>query len=203
MGIAACGSTGKATTTAPQGTNSTESSSSTNGATPAAAATAPTETASGAALAKLSDKIDNDNDREKHTDDYRFGHAASPADRRAVTAVVKRYYTAAAAGDGKTACALSYSLFVEEIPELYGTPSGPPGLRGTTCPVILSKLFRQRHQQLSAEHATLVVDTVRVEKLRAFAVMSFKTVKEHDILLHREHRAWKIYELLDTELKPE
>jgi len=117
-----------------------------------------------------------------------------------VTAIVTRFYAAAAAGDGQTGCALTYSLYVEEIPELYGTASGPPGLRGKTCAEVLTKLFKQTPKQLSEEYASLKVLAVRVHELRALVVLDFKKVGEREILVHREHHAWKVYGLLDTKL---
>jgi hypothetical protein len=130
-----------------------------------------------------------------------YGHEASAADMQAVTALVERYYAAAAADDGAQGCSLMYSILAEAIPEDYGQPpAGPPSLRGKTCAVVMSKLFNQRHQQLAADSATLKVIDARVEGNRGFALLSFKAMPARSIVIHRERDAWKIYALLDAEL---
>lgn len=142
-------------------------------------------------------KPDNDGDGDNGNDDDRWGSAASSTDRRAVVALVKRYYAVAAAGDGAQGCALIYSLLAEEIPELYGEPPGPPSLRGGTCAVVMSKVYRQKHRQLVAKVAMIDVIGVRVKRLRGLALLRFKGGPERDIPVHREHRAWRIAALLD------
>jgi hypothetical protein len=145
-------------------------------------------------------KSDNDNDGDGGGDDLNWGHAASAADRRAVTALVRRYYTLADMGDGAAACSLIYSIFAEEVPEVYGEGSGEPGLRGKTCAVVVSKLFRLRRGQLSVDVASLDVRRVRVKELRGLAILSFRNMPERDIPVHREHRVWKIEALIDSGL---
>jgi hypothetical protein len=131
----------------------------------------------------------------------RYGHAAGASDRQAVAAVVKRYYAAAAAGDGAKGCSLIYSIFAETIPEDYGRPpAGPPALRGKTCAAVMSKVFKQSQPQLAADYATLKVTGVRLEGNRGWALLSFKAMPARSILVHSERGAWKIYALLDTGL---
>jgi hypothetical protein len=140
--------------------------------------------------------VDKDDDNGK--DDIAWGRAASAADRRAVTSVVKSYYAAAAAGDAVRACSLMYSIFAEEIPEEYGeSPPGPPGLHGTTCAAVLAKLFKQQHRRLVADLATLEVTRVRLKGRRGLAILHFRTAAHREIPVHRERRAWKIDALLD------
>jgi hypothetical protein len=129
-----------------------------------------------------------------------WGQPASTADRRAVAAVVMNYYAAAAAGDGVAACALIYSIFAEEIAEVYGQPPGPAALRGRTCAVVMSKLFAQQHQQLVSERARLEVSAVRVKGLRGRALLRFADGPEREIEVHRERQKWRIDALLDKEL---
>jgi hypothetical protein len=142
-------------------------------------------------------KPDNDGDGDNGNDDDRWGSATSATDRRAVVSLVKHYYAVAAAGDGARGCALIYSLLAEEIPELYGEPPGPPSLRGGTCAVVMSKVYRQKHRQLVAKIATIDVIGVRVKRLRGLALLRFKGSPERDIPVHREHHAWRIDALLD------
>jgi hypothetical protein len=143
---------------------------------------------------------DRDGDSDNNDDDYAYGEAASPADRRVVTEIVRRYYAAAAAGDGAKGCSLIFSLLAEEIPELYGESSGPPELRGKSCAVVMSKVFKQQRQKLVTDAATLKVTSVRVKRNHALAMLSFRSMPQRDILVHREYRTWKIDELLDSGL---
>jgi hypothetical protein len=124
-----------------------------------------------------------------------FGHEASAAERQPITALLTHYYAAAAKEDGAKACPLIHSLIAETIPEDYGQT---PALRGTTCAVVMSKLFKQHHRQLVIDSATLEVTSVRVEGGRALALLRFaKAPVPNHIPVHREGRTWKIWELLD------
>jgi hypothetical protein len=145
-------------------------------------------------------KNDVDHDSDANDDDYLYGHAASSADMRTIAMLLKSYYEAAAADDGKRACSMLYSLLAEEIPELYGEQPGSPALSGKTCAVVMSKFFRQYTRQLLSDAATIKVTTVRVRRNRALAIMSFRSMPRRDILVHREHQSWKVDELMDTEL---
>jgi hypothetical protein len=137
---------------------------------------------------------DNDNN-------HVFGHAASAADARAATALVKRYYAAAAVGDGAAACPLIHSVMAESIPEDYGQSSGSPFMRGKTCAVVMSKLFKHLHKQLSADNATLKVAAVRIRGNDASVLLSFGGMKpKYYLELHREGGAWKIDGLLAVAL---
>jgi hypothetical protein len=189
-GADACGAAGK-------GAGSASLASSNATSTGAAATTASSTTPAQSHPPKDSD---NDNDKPSNSDydsDDNFGHAASATDRQAITALVKRYYATAAASDGAMACSLIYSIFAEAIPEDYGQPPGPPGLRGKTCAVVMSKLFKQHHQQLAAQTATLKMARVLIDGNRGWALMSFGTIPERRMLVHREKGSWKIDALLD------
>jgi hypothetical protein len=130
-----------------------------------------------------------------------FPIQASPADIRAVTALIKRYFAAAAAGDGVTGCSLIYSLFEETIVETYGQPpAGPPALRGRTCAVVLSKLFKSSHGQLAAEVRTLEVAGLRLDGNRGLALLRYHNIHGRRIEVHRERGAWKIDAVIDTEI---
>ncbi len=136
-----------------------------------------------------------DNDRN-----HVFGHAADVANGRAATLLVKRYYAAAAEGNGARACSLDYAVFAESIPEAYGPLSGTPSTSARTCAVVMSNLFRHMHRQLRADNATLRVAAVRVLGNQASVLLSFGGEKPKFYLqLHRERSAWKIDGLLATE----
>jgi hypothetical protein len=142
---------------------------------------------------------DSDNDNDHNDDDYAWGQAASTSERLAVISLVRSYYAAAANDDGAKACTLLYSLLAEEIPETFGETPGPPALRGATCAVVMSKLFKQERHQLLTDQATLQVTAVRVKHLRGHALLYFAR-GPRDLFIHREHGTWKVDELLDSPL---
>ena len=150
----------------------------------------------------LSRDYDNDHDIDpsSHYDnDLYFGHAANAANRRVVTAVIKRYYTAAAAGNGAIACSMMYSRLAKEIPDVYGqSPPGPPALRGKTCAVVMSKLFEQRHHQLVTDDATLNVTGVLVEGERGLVLLRFEETPKRHIFVQLERGSWKVNMLIDA-----
>jgi hypothetical protein len=129
-----------------------------------------------------------------------FGHVASPADRQAITALVKRYYAAAAADDGATACSLIYSPLSESVAEDYGQAPAPASLAGTTCEMVMSKLFRQVPGQPSAVLATTEVTGVRVKGRKGYALLRSKTMPEGDISVERELGTWKVGILIGSAL---
>lgn len=140
---------------------------------------------------------DNDKDGDKGTDDVKWGHAANSVDLGSVKALVKHYYLVAAAGDATDGCSLMYSIFEEEVAEVYGEAAGPPGLRGDNCPEVVSKLFHMERQKLKIESDTLKVTGVRVKHNRGLALLSFRGAGERDIPVHLERGTWKIDALLD------
>jgi hypothetical protein len=190
LGVCACGGASKST-------GSTTKTSTTQASSSVSAANAPDTSASGSTSSSKS-AVDPDHD-DYVIEDY--GHAASATEKRTVTALVKRYYAAALASDGATACSMLMSSLAKAIPEDYGRSPGPPALRGSTCSGVISKLFKSQHQQLAAEVATMAVARVRVNGNHAFALLAFRTTPEpRDIGLSREAGNWKISGLLDGAL---
>jgi hypothetical protein len=130
-----------------------------------------------------------------------FGHAASQTDRRTVMALIKRYYTAAAAGDGKAACSLILPSVARSVPEDYGHAPGPMYLRGgQTCPEVVSRMFAHLHRRLTADAATLQVTHVRLKTTGGYAVMRFGASGEHEIPIVRDGIAWYVSSLIDDPL---
>jgi hypothetical protein len=129
-----------------------------------------------------------------------LGRPAGAAETRTVTGIVRRYYRAAAARDGASACSLIYSVTAAAIPENLGRPPGPPALRGNTCPVVMSKLFKQRHATMAADLAKLKIVAVRVSGDQAVALLKLGGGPERFISLRRERRGWKLDRLLDAEI---
>jgi hypothetical protein len=154
--------------------------------------------------ASIHSSPDNDSDRDDGDDDIAWGKPADASELAAVTALVKRYYALAAAGDGSNACQLIYSAFAKEIPELYG--DGAPALRGDTCAAVMSKIFKQHHLELTEKRSRLTISAVRVRGERGIAVLRFIPTSGHafalerQLPLYREHGAWTVYGLLDAGL---
>jgi hypothetical protein len=191
MTCAGCGRGNKQVKTATGGS----SVSTDNGST-----AVPTDTTASTTTQTSPAKSDRDGDSDNNDDDYDYGHAANAIEGLSITQVVTRYYKAAASEGGASGCALIYSLYAEEIPEVYGEESGPPSLRGNTCAVVMSKLFKQEHQRLTTDFATMKILAIRIRRLRGLVIMSFKSMPQRDIAIHREGDKWKIDELLDTNL---
>lgn len=152
---------------------------------------------------------DRDNDADNRSGSYfdgddrivrAFGHAASPADRRTIAALVKRYYRAAAAQEGARGCAMLEANISKSLPEVLGGGAGPPYLSGKTCAVVLTKVFRQNHRQMVIFAATLQVSSVRLGGDEGFVVLAFKRLPGREFRLFLEHGVWKMGALLDGEL---
>jgi hypothetical protein len=158
----------------------------------------------GAALPQIELKGDPDSDSDTYpgepdNEHELLGRPVRAGDARAVAALVRRYYAAAARGDGAAACRLIYAPTAEAIPAVYGGPGGPAYLRGKTCAAVLSKLFRHYHKRLSAEDTALRVVAVRVYLTRGSAQFGFGGKKPtRYIMVHRERGAWKMFMMLDV-----
>lgn len=157
-------------------------------------------------------KGDGDGDSPEQTafdsDDYHsmhFGHAADPADERAIAAIVMRYYAALAAEDAPAVCSMLLEVVAEGMPESSG--SGSTGERQqlpvpghTTCATAISGLLAESHRALLSESNTLRVVGVRVRRRRASAILRFGGTAARHILLYNEGGAWKIGTLADEDL---
>ncbi len=80
-----------------------------------------------------------------------WGPPADGADRAAIVALLKRYYTAAA-GEGARACTMLDPLIAETVEEDRHAGRGPRLPRGSMCAQIMASMFEQRHREL-VEHA--------------------------------------------------
>jgi len=197
VGACACGSASKEADSA---------SRSSSGAT--AANTTAATTTSGAAPVYTKADSDKDNDIGAPYDDTNnnsvlmLGHAASAADERAVAALIRRYYSAASAGEGAKACSTIISSLAKAVGEDYGHGSAGPSYlsAGTTCPAVMDLLFKHFHSQLAVEIPKLKLTRVRIDGQHGAAVLSFGTMPEREFAIIREGHAWKLDDLLDTEL---
>jgi hypothetical protein len=119
-----------------------------------------------------------------------FGHAAGASEARAIAALLRRYYAAAAEGSGAKACPLLYYIVAESLPEEYGRPPGPLYLSGAdSCQAVLSRVFARFHAQL-AQAPT--VKAVRVEGDQAQALLAWSKLPAGSIELRREGSVWKL-----------
>jgi hypothetical protein len=118
-----------------------------------------------------------------------YGHEPSARDERALTAVVRRYSDAAAAGDGATACSLIAPTVARALPEDYGQ-GGAPYLRGAaSCQAVMSRLFTHSHNELTG---AIEVTGVRVDGNRAYVLLGSGTRVASYVTLVREGGAWKM-----------
>jgi hypothetical protein len=122
-----------------------------------------------------------------------WGQEAGPIDARAVETLVKRYHAAAAAASGAKSCALLSALSAEAIPEDYGRGAGPSYSRGTTCSVVLSKLFKHLHRQFISP---IIIADVRVQGNRARVMIASTVAPAASLPLIREGGVWKVDGLL-------
>jgi hypothetical protein len=165
------------------------------GATPAAAA-------GGATSTKITElKRDADKDRDNPAGSYydrddismlQYGHEATGSDNLTITSTVKRYLVAAAAADGTAACRLLNPVLAEAIPEDYGHATGAPALRGNTCSIVMSKLFKLAGRRLTQD-ASLVVTGVRIQGNQGWVLLSTGLSKPNRFVrMHRKGRTWLI-----------
>jgi hypothetical protein len=131
-----------------------------------------------------------------------YGHPADRRERRAITALVTRYYTAAAADDGVGACTLIYSKLAASVAEDYGRPPGPPSLRGSSCHAVMTKLFKQVPDQPPAVLARTRVTDVRTYGGRGFALLRSKAMPHGEIPVIREGSRWTVQWLIGREIGP-
>ncbi len=117
----------------------------------------------------------------------RFGGRAAPADRRAITALVKGYYAASVAGNGERACSLLSPSIASGVAGEYGRTGHE------SCATAMSALLAAQHERFVADDvSTMLVTAVHVKGDLGLAVFSFKTEPESQIVLARESGLWRI-----------
>jgi hypothetical protein len=125
----------------------------------------------------------------------------SPSDTQAITALIKRYYALGAAEDGTAACAMLYPTLAEIVPEDYGKGAGPPYMRGTSCPEVLTLMFKHFHAQLVAEAPKLQVRRIGLNGHHGAVLLNFgRALSERETLVFHQGNTWKMDSLLDGEL---
>jgi hypothetical protein len=148
---------------------------------------------------------DNDSapyDDKNNNGIFNFGHAAGPADDRAVTALIKRYYTAALREDGAHACSMLYVRLAESVVEDHGRESAGPRYlsQGTSCPAVMRLLFKHYHGQLAAELPLLRVARVRLVQRHGLAILRFGALPERQISVRQQAGTWKLATIFDSAL---
>lgn len=138
-------------------------------------------------------RYDTDNDANPT-----FGPAASPAERAAVVAFIKRYYAIAASGDGAKACSLLDPLVAEAVAEGRALGNGRPSPHGGTCSRVAGEVFSQHRRELSEDVVTLRLGWVQLQAKQAVALVHFGTVRERIVRLRRRQGAWRMFALLDN-----
>ena len=127
-----------------------------------------------------------------------YGRAASTSVRRQVTALVERYYEAAAAGNWGRACALTYSLRAEAMTEEDTEILLPAYLQGAkTCSAAMSLLFAHMPNRPPRKVAVL---SVRVDGRRGAALIGSRGAPLSVIAVKRELGRWKIDAPIGTPL---
>jgi hypothetical protein len=126
-----------------------------------------------------------------------FGRPANGLDRRSLIALVTRYYAAAAAVDGPTACSLLNSPYIEARVVDYRGTVGRVYLQGKTCPVIMANLFKHFHAQLAAP--TKIVG-VRTEGDVAAILLGSSKWPASVMSARRGQGVWRLTYILDRPL---
>jgi len=127
-----------------------------------------------------------------------FGHAVSPRVESELIALTKRYYALALAGNGAKACSMLYSATATEVV----VEQDDWGVSGKTCPVVMSKIFQQRHQQIAAELRSFNVVRVRSDGLSGYLVVRTPiSPVAREFSARRVGRAWKVGQPLDRKMR--
>lgn len=147
---------------------------------------------------------DNDNDsftaqsyRFPDGDDrasFAYGQAVGPTERRAIAAVVERFYRAAAARDGGRACSLLTPSLARSAVRGYGHGSpGPAYLsHARTCRELMSTIFERSRAETS--EAITVVD-VRTLGNVAQVIFGSRKMPASQTWLERTGSSWRLEQL--------
>jgi hypothetical protein len=146
------------------------------------------------------DPEDNDSDepvpasyRFPDSDDrsvFAWGRPVPGATRAAIAGVLKRYYAAAARGDGLAACQLFTPLLAHGAASEYTLPGQSHHF--PTCAALMSAMFAQSRQELSAP---ISVIAVRGQGRQARAIVASRTLRASSVLLQRQGSNWRLLAL--------
>jgi hypothetical protein len=144
------------------------------------------------------DPEDNDSDepvpasyRFPDSDDrsvFAWGRPVPGATRAAIEGVLKRYYYAAARGDGAAACQLFTPLLAHGAASEYTLPGQSHYF--PTCAALMSAMFAQSRQELSAPISVIAVRGHRGGQARA--IVASRTLRASWVFLQREGSSWRL-----------
>jgi hypothetical protein len=127
-----------------------------------------------------------------------YGRTATVAEGRAIAAIVRRYFKAAAMENGVAACAQLTPRLGGAVLSDYGQ-HGPSYLRsGRTCAEVMGLMFMHNHSELAAPIA--VTGVRMIGSLIALALLGSRTMPAGYITVHREGGAWKIAQVLNGKI---
>jgi len=130
-----------------------------------------------------------------------FGREASHSERRAIVALIKRYYATALAEDGARGCSMVYSTLAEAAVEDDAQAPGPQYERGAkTCAEVLRRMYVHEHAQIAAQVPKLEVTHIRLVEHHGVAFLRFGALPEREISIAREGHIWKMDTIYDQEL---
>lgn len=127
---------------------------------------------------------------------FAFGRPAGSA-TAAITSAVRRYFAAAGAADGTSACPLLLPSLARSVPASRVGANGQISRGGGTCATALSALFAQFHEELAAP---VTVVSIRRKTSVAEAIVSSRTLRAGRVFLVRRGRSWGLEELLSSPL---
>ena len=140
---------------------------------------------------------DRDGDRDGSGDSYVDGDersevpgaAAKPGDARLIEALVKSYFRAAVAGDGRTICGLLVPAVARQMPLESGLPIYA---RGESCSSAMSKLFGANHDQVELEVRALEGIHPRLTGTRGWALLAFRGISTRKLAVQRQGGVWRL-----------
>jgi hypothetical protein len=126
------------------------------------------------------------------------GYAVNPSKERMISAFVERYFVAAAAEDGVTACSMIEPRLASSLPRDYGGAAGPAYLRGAmTCQSVMSLIFKHFHSELTG---VIKVTSVRRMGDQTLVLLGSTTMPAGDISVEPSGGTWRIASLLGSAL---
>jgi hypothetical protein len=137
----------------------------------------------------------------------RYGLEAGGGQLRAVSALVRHYYTVAAADNGAGGCSLlARSIarrhdFTTVVPPEYSQVATSSLFRDSSCARVESLLFElSRRTMVAAAKGDPVVTSLRILGQHGVALLAFKNLPERQLPILREGGAWRVDALLDAEI---
>lgn len=122
-----------------------------------------------------------------------YGTPVNATTRRAITALVERYYVLARAENGKAACAMLVAKARRVAPIDHGE-SGLPYLRtAKTCTEILTRVFKHQHSELTAP---VHVTNVLISGVVAYALLGSPKMPASYIAVQQVGAGWAVLGIL-------